>query len=413
MNAIGLTCLTIVTTGMCQASAPPANIPDDPLWERQVSYRNPGGTITFDIASWRASARTFRCVRGIDLNLTRAWSITTGSEGVVVAILDDGFFYDHEDIRENIWRNSGEVGIDEHGYDKRFNGVDDDANGYVDDVMGWDFAFGDPDPDGYVFDGMDPTRVQPYSHSIPALGIIGARGDNGVGVAGINWRVSMMLLKIGAQGIRRGEVDTRRPHRAAEAIRYAADNGAKVINWSGFVNDTSPEALAVLREAIDYAASKRVLLVVAAGNNANDIDLEENFLFPQCFDNENILTVAEIDFRGELDRNSGRHRISGSCFGVRKVDVAALARNYTTALRHGRSAYRLGGGSSNSAPVATGVAGLILSVRPDLDGLQVKQIIMDSVRPLPALEGRILSGGMVDALAAVELAQRFNVTEHE
>jgi subtilisin family serine protease len=184
------------------ADEPTAVIPDDPLWSRQISYLNPGGSIAFDNASWRASERTFNCVRGIDLNLTRAWSITTGSSDVVVAILDDGFFYDHEDIRENIWRNLGETGVDEKGYDRRFNGVDDDNNGYVDDVMGWDFRFGDPDPDCYIFDGMDATRVQHYNHSMPAMGIIGAKGDNCIGVAGINWDVSMMLLKIGAQGIK-------------------------------------------------------------------------------------------------------------------------------------------------------------------------------------------------------------------
>ena len=123
-------------------------------------------------------------------------------------------------VRELHIEGAGTPGLlavhqDATGHAKETNGVDDDENGYVDDVMGWDFAFDDPDPDCYIFDGMDRTRIQPYWHSISALGIIGARGNNGIGVAGINWDVSLMLLKIGAQGIGRDEKDTLRPGRAA------------------------------------------------------------------------------------------------------------------------------------------------------------------------------------------------------
>ena len=147
---------------------------------------------------------------------------------------------------------------------------------------------------------MDPTRIQPYWHSISPMGIIGAKGNNKIGVAGINWEVSMMLLKIGAQGIKKGEVDTKRIERAAEAIHYAVNNGARVINWSGFVRDLRLEKLRQLKRAITYAEEKGVLLVVGAGNDAKNIDLEENFTYPACFENENIITVAEIDFKGNL-----------------------------------------------------------------------------------------------------------------
>jgi subtilisin family serine protease len=406
----------LVTAATPSSSLPPprtAVIPDDPLFARQVSFLDPGGAISFDVVNWRASPRTFECTAGIDLDVTRAWAITTGSRETIVALLDDGFFYAHEDVRENIWANPGETGRDAHGYDKATNGLDDDGDGYVDDVMGWDFRFGDPDPDGYVFDGMDPTRIQPYAHSTPAMGIIGAIGNNGIGVAGINWAVSMMLLKIGAQGIKRGEIDEARPRLAAEAIRYAADNGARVINWSGFVNDTRPESLAILKASIDYAEARGVLLVVGAGNFATDIDLEENFIYPQCFANDNILTVAEVDLTGRLDRASGRDHVSGSCYGVKNVDIAAIARNYSTEVRHGRSAYGLAGGTSNAAPVVTGVAALVLSVRPELDGLDVKRILMESARRLPSLDGRVGCGGIVDAYAAVRMAQRYEVGRDE
>src|SRR5512137_193660 len=275
-------------------------VPNDLFFKFQVSFLNPGGKITIERTSIKPSPVILEAVAGIDPDITRAWTISTGRREVVVAVLDDGFFYDHEDLAGNIWSNPGESGPDASGHAKETNRVDDDGNGYVDDVMGWDFAFDDPDPDCYVFDGKRKDRIQPYWHSISALGIIGAKGNNGIGVAGINWDVSMMLLKIGAQGIGNGEKDTERPGRAAKAIRYAADNGARVVNWSGYVSDPTPEALAELRAAIAYAGTKNVLLVVGAGNYGLDIDRPENFTYPACFTLDNILTVAMIDLRGAL-----------------------------------------------------------------------------------------------------------------
>lgn len=378
--------------------------PNDPFFKYQFSFYNPGGKIAINIRSYRASLKEFDAQKGIDLNIVRAWAITIGTKNTIVAILDDGFFYQHEDIRDNIWKNHGEIGVDQNEYRKETNGIDDDNNCYVDDVMGWDFAFDDPDPDCYIFDGMDPTRIQPYWHSISAMGIIGAKGNNGIGVAGINWDVSMMLLKIGAQGIKKGEADTKQIDRVVKAIRYAADNGARVINWSGFVSDLRQEKRKQLKEAIDYAESKDVLLIVGAGNSAKNIDLKENFIYPACFDNDNIITVAEIDFKGDLLRYEIEGCTFGSNYGVKNVDVAAIGNNYTTDLKHNMSVYELSGGTSSSAPVVTGVAALLLSVRPDLKACELKEILMKSVTKLSSLEGKVKSGGMVNAFNALKIA---------
>lgn len=234
------------------------------------------------------------------------------------------------------------------------------------------------------------------------MGIIGAKGNNDIGVAGINWDISMMLLKIGAQGIE----DGLRSERAAKAIRYATDNGARIINWSGFVEDTRPEKLAVLREAIEYAASKNVLIVVSAGNDAKNIDLADNCLFPECFDTENVLRVAEIDFRGELYRAepSGKF-VGGSNYGAKRVEIAAIAMNYTTDIEGGIGTYELTGGTSNAAPVVSGVAALMLSVNPKLTAVQLKSLLMQSVTKLPVLKGKIASEGMVNAYQAVLAAK--------
>lgn len=402
MKKILLILIAAMLAGLVPA---PRVIPNDPYFRYQVSFLNPGGKIAIERTTTKPSPVTIDAIAGIDADLTRAWTISTGSKRVVVAILDDGFFYNHEDLAGNIWANPGESGMDATGHPKETNGLDDDKNGYVDDVMGWDFAFDDPDPDCYVFDGMRKDRIQPYWHSISALGIIGARGNNGVGVAGVNWDVSMMLLKIGAQGIGRNEKDTERPRRAAKAIRYAVDNGARVINWSGFVSDPPPTALEELRAAIEYAGQKNVLLVVGAGNSGLDIDKPINFTFPACFPLDNILTVAMIDFQGGLIRYRAGDRWLGSNYGARNVDIAALDENFTTFLENGRSTYRLAEGTSNSGPVVAGIAALALSVNPQLSALELKKILMDTATPLPGLKGKIACGGMVNAYRALLAAR--------
>jgi subtilisin family serine protease len=378
-------------------------IPNDPYFRYQISLQDPDGTISINTHSTRPSSQTYSTKSGIGLDITKAWAITTGSKQVVVALLDDGFCYNHPDIKDNIWHNPGESGKDPANFDKETNGIDDDKNGYIDDVIGWDFVFNSPDPNCYSFDGMDRTRIAPYWHSTHAMGIIGAKGNNGIGVAGINWNVSMMLLKIGEQGLRRDEIDNDRIDRVVKAIMYASDNGARIINWSGFVTDTRPEKLAELRKAFAYAAQKNVLIIVGAGNDLRDLDDDANCGHaPQCFEDGNLIKVAEVDFRGELYRvPKGSKWIGGSNYGAHRVQIAAIAMNYTTGIQDGMGTYELSGGTSNAAPVVTGVAALMLSVNPNLTAVQIKNILLKTARKLPGLKGKIGSGGVVDAYKAV------------
>ena len=381
-------------------------IPNDPYYKDQISFHNPGGRITINTHSEDPSLAQFDAAKGIDLNIEKAWAITTGSKSVIVAILDDGFCYSHPDIIDNLWHNAGESGKDSNGFNKQTNHVDDDHNGYVDDVLGWDFVFDSPDPDCHVFDGMDKTRIAPYWHSLSAMGIIGAKGNNGIGIAGINWDVSMMLLKIGAQGNTRGEKDTQKIDRASAAIRYAADNGARITNWSGFVDDLRPDKLAELRQAFEYAATKNVLMAQSAGNDSKNIDLDENCPYPQCFESPNLINAAEIDFQGNLLRQpSSSNFIGGSNYGVKRVQIAALGMNYTSFIVGGIGTYRLGGATSDAAPVVSGVAALMLSVNPKLSAAQLKNLLLQSVTKLPALKGKVSSKGMVNAYQAVLAAE--------
>ncbi|MCL4854079.1 MAG: S8 family serine peptidase, partial [Bryobacteraceae bacterium] len=351
--------------------------PDDPYFKYQISFDNPGGTLTIPQLSFRLSpTETYTTQRGLDHNMRRAWSLTTGSKNIVVAILDDGFFYQHEDVKDNIWRNPGETGVDANGLRKETNGVDDDSNGYVDDVVGWDFVFRDPDPDPYIFDGMDTTRIQPHWHAIAAMGIIGAKGNNAIGIAGINWDISMMLLKKGAQGRKMGDQDPEEVGRAVRAIRYAVDNGARVINWSGYTEDQRPASIAALKAAFEYADRHGVLIVIGAGNALKNLNDPANCIYPpQCFEMDNLLSVAQLAFEGDLFRFKGSEGsyVSGSNFGPRYVHIAAIGNNFTTLMSwHSLSVYRLASGTSNAAPVVTGAAALMLSVHPELKAHELK-----------------------------------------
>jgi len=398
--------IVLIVLGFAQSiNAQNRIIPSDPYFKYQVSYENDGGECELPISSINNKMVMCEMDSTAHMNIVEAWKTTTGSKDVVVAVMDDGFFYNHEDIRDNIWQNKGEIGLDENGFPKATNGKDDDGNGYIDDVMGYDFAFNDPDPDCYIFDGRDESRIQPYWHSIHALGIIGARGNNGIGVAGINWDISLMLLKMCAQG----NDSQNRIKRAAQAITYAIDNGAKIINWSGHVRYKSPSELQVLQDAIDYAEDKKVLIVVAAGNSKKNLDILENESFPTCFKNKNILTVAEVDFDGRLYAVPENSKwIGGSNFGMKTVDIAAIAQNFTTEFKYNVSLYRIGGGTSNATPAVTGIAALVASVRPDLNGIQIKEILMQSVTKKEYLKDKLVSGGIVNAGAAVELAIKYN-----
>ena len=185
-------------------------------------------------------------VADADIDADLAWNVTTGLQSNIVAVIDTGIDYLHEDLAANMWQNSGETAG---------NGIDDDGNGYVDDVYGYDFGAGDSDP-------MDTT-----GHGTHCAGTIGAVGDNSLGVAGVNWHVSLMALRVevGVGGIAASAV--------VEAINYATAMGASVSNHSyGF---TTPPA--GVQAAIRQAGLQNHIIVAAAGNNAGDNDVSPRY----------------------------------------------------------------------------------------------------------------------------------------
>ena len=265
--------------------------PNDPLFASQWALKNTGqdsGTA------------------GSDIKVTDVWSRSTGSRDVVVAVVDEGVNWAHPDLKNNMWVNTKEVAN---------NGIDDDKDGFIDDVRGWDFVNGD----NTVYDATDGDR-----HGTHVAGIIGAEGNNGIGVSGVNQSVRIMPVKfLGPYG--GSDFD------GAEAIIYAVDHGATVINcsWGGFGSSD------VIAEAIDYAASKSVIVVCAAGNSAYDNDIPGPSFFPASYDATNVVTVAASDRNGKIADFSN--------YGANSVDLAAPGVDVTSTMPAADSGFYVDG----------------------------------------------------------------------
>ncbi|MFH1405138.1 MAG: S8 family serine peptidase, partial [Patescibacteria group bacterium] len=197
-----------------------------------------------------------------NIHAPEAWDITTGSSNVVVAVLDTGLDLDHPDIKQNIWINSDEISGD---------GVDNDHNGYIDDIYGWDFVEDDNTP--YPTEGLE-ALPEAVTHGTAIAGIIGAVGNNNQGIAGINWSVKIMPVRIlDNMGI--GETQS-----AKNAIMYAIENGADVINLSftGFEFDPAFE------EVVQMAYTRGVVFVAAVGNEpGGGVNMDKSPIYPACF----------------------------------------------------------------------------------------------------------------------------------
>uniref|UniRef100_A0A7S4QRP1 subtilisin n=1 Tax=Alexandrium monilatum TaxID=311494 RepID=A0A7S4QRP1_9DINO len=299
-----------------------------------------------------------------DIDAPEAWKKFTGefSAGITVAVIDTGIDYTHEDLRDNIWVNPDEI---------PGNGIDDDGNGIVDDVHGADFANDDGDP-------MDDQK-----HGTHCAGTIAGVGNNGRGVSGVAWHgVRLMALKfLSASG--GGKTAD-----AVKAIDYAAAHGARVASnsWGGGGSN------AALRVAIERAEAVGMLFVAAAGNSRSDNDEDPHY--PSNYPTDNIIAVASSTSKGKLS--------SFSCYGATTVDLAAPGSSIysTTPKNH----YQFLSGTSMATPHVTGLAALVWMYRPALSMMQVKDIILSSVETSKALEGKVLTGGRINARKALEAA---------
>ena len=300
---------------------------------------------------------------GADIDAEAAWDISIGSWDVIVAVLDTGVDYNHEDLAANMWTNEDEIAG---------NGIDDDNNGYIDDVRGWDFEFQHNNP-------MDD-----YGHGTHCAGTIGASGNNGVGVAGVNWRVTIMPLRIiGNQELDAYTLD------AAESIHYAVDNGARVMSCSWWTVEHYNQTL---EEAVQYAEQMDVFLVAAAGNDNRDDDDPGYNHWPSEWPYDNIIAVAATDHND--------NRASFSNWGPISVDVAGPGVDILSTSWQG--GYETMSGTSMATPHVAGVVALMLSIRPELTVDELKTFLFNTVDPIADLQGLTVTGGRVNAFTAMQ-----------
>lgn len=335
-----------------------------------------------------------------DIGAEAGWKKGRGAP-VIVAVIDTGVEYTHPDLVDNMWRNPGESGIDASGRDKSSNGVDDDGNGYVDDLMGWDFANNDNmpfdrtvGPLGVLLNGGNP------GHGTHCAGNVAARGGNGRGIAGAAPEAKIMALRF--LGERGGGTTAD----AVKAIRYAVDNGAKVLSNSwGSIGEGSPAdgGNLALREAIQYSMDKGTLFIAASGNGFRgrgyDNDTAaDNKTYPASYDFENIISVAAIDNKDRLG--------SFSNFGAKTVDIGAPGVKVFSTVGRGRysdTVINIVGiikatwdGTSMATPHVAGAAAAYWSANPRADWREVKAAILDSAQPTPALRGKVSSNGKLN-----------------
>ena len=294
-----------------------------------------------------------------------AWSLTTGDAGVVVADIDTGVDYTHPDLAANMWRNSGEVAS---------NGIDDDVNGYVDDVFGIDTANHDGDP-------MDDN-----GHGTHTAGTIGARGNNGVGVVGVTWQTSILACKfLDAQGSGTDAGAIECFDYLLSLKQHGVDIRVSNNSW-GAPREAQPAV--VLKDVIDTAGAAGILNVFSAGNAGTNNDTSP--LDPASFESPSIISV------GASDESDGRASISN--FGVNSVDLAAPGTNILSTFG---GSYGVATGSSMAAPHVSGAAALVVARNPSISVDSLKTLLMQSADVVPQWAGLSVTSGRLNVFNAV------------
>lgn len=331
----------------------------------------PSHTAAVDAAITGSSALsadgTVRSLKGIDMDIVPAWKkydAKSGKRQVIVALIDTGVDITHPELSGSIWMNTGEIPGD---------GIDNDGNGYIDDAYGWNFY----DNNAQVFTGTDDN------HGTHSAGTIAA-ARNGVGTVGICDPAYVKIMVIKTLGTSSG-VGT--VSNVVKAIRYAQANGASICNLSFGTMKYSEELYQAIKDS-------GMLFIVAAGNgdaSGNGYSIDEQPMYPASFELDNIISVANLRFDGQLDRASN--------YGVRSVDLAAPG-NYILSTITGND-YAYMSGTSMAAPMVTGTAAMLYSCDASLSLMDVRNRILQSARPLESLSGKVATGGMLDAGAAM------------
>ena len=329
----------------------------------------------------------------VDNNVKSTWSQAKG-DGVIVAVIDTGVDYEHEDLIENLWRNSKEI---------PGNNIDDDGNGYVDDIVGWDFVSNDNKPYDFTTSVMEMlTGGGNPGHGTHCAGNVAARGNNGKGIGGVAPNAKIMILRFLSE---KGSGTTAD---AVKAVKYAVDNGAKVLSNSWGSSGEDPNDAAgnqALRDIVQYSMDKGTLFIAAAGNGDSqgkgyDNDTNSAPAYPASYTHENIISVAALDSSNQLGTFSN--------WGARSVDIGAPGvKVYSTISGGGYSDTVIDlsflgmgvvtwDGTSMATPHVAGAAALYWSKHPNKTWREVKAAIMTSVSSISAMQGKSVSNGKMN-----------------
>ncbi len=308
---------------------------------------------------------------GISLNKAYRTFKNQPTATTIVAVIDTGVDYTHEDLKDIMWKNSKEIAN---------NGIDDDKNGYIDDVYGINTSIRDEN-------NKPSTEIKDlHFHGTHVSGIIAAKQNNGQGIAGIASNVKIMGLKVIPEVGDETDLDV------AEAFIYAAKNGAKIINCS-FGKKTNAGGN-LIPDTLKYIADHYGVLVVAAAGNA-DIDIDKTPSYPASFENDNLLVVASTnDYDGGLNNSPSYGKVS--------VDVGAPGYQIYSTMPNNK--YSFQSGVSMATPVVSGIAAEVWSRYPKLTYQELKLILMKSVTPSKLLRDKVASGGRVDLYNALMMA---------
>lgn len=283
----------------------------------------------------------------------RAWKVTKGSKAKIVAVIDTGADVTHEDLSENIWVNPGETGLDSKGRNRATNGVDDDNNGFVDDVHGWNFVANNND------------LTDNHGHGTHIAGIIGAVAENKKGISGIAPEVSLMIIKYYDPKV----PNTDNLKNTINSIKYAVKMGANIINYSGGGVDYSQDEF----EAVKEAEKKGILFVAAAGNERSNSD--QFHYYPADYKLSNIISVTALD--------PNRTILPSSNYGTETVDLAAPGQNIISTLPG--NSYGFMTGTSQATAFVSGAAVLVMANKSDFKFDEVKKYILSTGDPFDSL----------------------------
>ena len=320
------------------------NTPDDPDFEKLWGMNNSGSN----------EPRGKAGIEGADINAIKAWEITKGSRAIKIAVIDTGVDYNHPDLKSNMWINTKEI---------PGNGIDDDGNGYIDDVYGYDFANSDSDP-------MDGS-----GHGTHCSGTIGAIHNNQIGVSGVMADVSIMALKfLSDDGS--GTLEA-----AIKAIDYATMMDVDIMSnsWGGGARSEA------LLEAIKRASDKGIIFTAAAGNSSTDNDAKPSY--PSSYDLPNIVSVAAITAQNGL--------ANFSSYGKTSVHIAAPGQNILSTVNNGK--YDVYSGTSMATPHVSGVLGLLIAKEGRISHEALRERLTMTGVPVAGLRGKTLTASRIDA----------------